>query len=136
MKDKPSIQRTTLAALLLIGYRRQQFFLVRGQLDAPITPVRWLGYSKTEPWTRFGLHWSIYITLGTLTFLVIAGRPSLATVQAALPYLPAALLLATMNAFSEELTYRASWRRAVSSGPGSSISGRTWRSSASWRSAQ
>lgn len=103
-----AVTLAVLASLLLMGYHRQHFFLVRGQLDAPIEPVRWLGYTKTEPWTRFGLHWSIYITLGTLTFLIIAGRPSLAALQAALPYLPVVLLLATMNAFSEELTYRAS----------------------------
>jgi membrane protease YdiL (CAAX protease family) len=103
-----AVTLVVLIALLLMGYRREQFFLTRGQLEAPIGLVRWLGYTKTEPWTRFGLHWAIYITLGTLTFLLIAGQPSLAVLQAALPYLPMVLLLATMNAFSEELTYRAS----------------------------
>lgn len=103
-----AVTLVVLIALLLMGYRREQFFLTRGQLDAPIGLVRWLGYTKTEPWTRFGLHWAIYITLGTLTFLLIAGQPSLTALQAALPYLPRVLLLATMNAFSEELTYRAS----------------------------
>lgn len=103
-----AVTLVVLAALLLMRYRRQQFFLVRGQLDAPIGLVRWLGYTKTESWTRFGVHWTIYITLGTLAFLVIAGQPPLAALQAALPFLPMVLLLATMNAFSEELTYRAS----------------------------
>lgn len=97
-----------LAALLLLGYRRRQFFLTRGQLDAPIQPVRWLGYNKPEPWTRFGASWALYITLGTLVFLVIGGRPSPAALLAVLPLLPMVLLLAAMNAFSEELTYRAS----------------------------
>ncbi|MBL8163430.1 MAG: CPBP family intramembrane metalloprotease [Anaerolineae bacterium] len=97
-----------VAALLLLGYRRKQFFLTRGQLNAPAKPVRWLGYSKAEPWTRFGASWALFITLGTLAFLVIAGQPSLASFQAVLPLLPAIVLLATMNAFSEELTYRAS----------------------------
>jgi len=106
--QRMAVSLTVLVGLLLIGYRREQFFLTRGQLDAPIGLVRWLGYNKTEPWTRFGAHWAIYITLGTLVFLVIAGRPSLAALQAALPYLPVVLLLAAMNAFSEELTYRAS----------------------------
>lgn len=103
-----AVTLVVLIALLLMGYRRDQFFLTHGQLDAPIGLVRWLGYTKTEPWTRFGLHWAIYITLGTLAFLLITGQPSLTALQAALPYLPMVLLLATMNAFSEELTYRAS----------------------------
>ena len=103
-----AVTLVVLAALLLMGYRRRQFFLVRGQLDAPIAPVRWLGYSKPEPWTRFGVQWAIFITLGTLVFLILGGRPSPASFLAVLPLLPMVLLLATMNAFSEELTYRAS----------------------------
>lgn len=103
-----AVTLVVLAALLLMGYRRRQFFLVRGQLDAPIEPVRWLGYSKPEPWTRFGASWAIFITLGTLAFLIIGGRPTPESFLAVLPLLPMVLLLATMNAFSEELTYRAS----------------------------
>lgn len=103
-----AVTLVVLAALLLMGYRRRQFFLVRGQLDAPIEPVRWLGYNKPEPWTRFGVQWAIFITLGTLVFLIIGGRPAPAAFLAVLPLLPMVLLLATMNAFSEELTYRAS----------------------------
>jgi membrane protease YdiL (CAAX protease family) len=103
-----AVTLVVLTALLLMGYRRQQFFLVRGQLDAPIEPVRWLGYNKPEPWTRFGVQWAIFITLGTLVFLIIGGRPTPAVFLAVLPQLPMVLLLATMNAFSEELTYRAS----------------------------
>jgi hypothetical protein len=81
-----------MAALLLMGYRRKQFFLARGQMNAPVIPVRWLGYSKPEPWTRFGVQWAIFITLGTLVFLVIGGQPSLAALQSALPFLPIVLL--------------------------------------------
>jgi membrane protease YdiL (CAAX protease family) len=47
------------------------------------------------------------ITFGTLAFLVLAGRPSLARIAGVLPMLPAILILAAMNAFAEELNYRA-----------------------------
>lgn len=97
-----------IGVLLLLGYRRTDFFLARGQLDAPIEPVRWLGVSKSEPWTKFGWQFALYISLGTLLFLVLGGRPSPAALLDALPMLPAVLLFATMNAFNEELTYRAS----------------------------
>jgi hypothetical protein len=97
-----------IAVLLALGYRRRDFFLVRGKLDAPITPVRWLGFPKPEPWTHFGGQFSVYIALGLLAFLIIGGRPSWPSFAQAAPMFPAVLLFATMNAFNEEMTYRAS----------------------------
>jgi membrane protease YdiL (CAAX protease family) len=97
-----------IGVLLLLGYRRTDFFLTRGQLDAPIKPVRWLGFPKPDPWTKFGGQFALYISLGTLLFLILGGRPSPAALLGALPMLPAVLLFAAMNAFNEEMTYRAS----------------------------
>jgi membrane protease YdiL (CAAX protease family) len=96
-----------IVVLLILGYSRKQFFLTRGNLQAPIEPVRWLGFSKSEPWSRFGAQWAIYITFGTLAFLFIAGRPSATALVQVLPILPAVLLFSAMNAFSEEMTYRS-----------------------------
>ncbi|MBN1954689.1 MAG: hypothetical protein JW900_06515, partial [Anaerolineae bacterium] len=39
-----------LAALWLIKRDRGAFFLVKGQLDAPIEPIRWLGIKAGESW--------------------------------------------------------------------------------------
>jgi membrane protease YdiL (CAAX protease family) len=97
-----------IGALLALGYHRTDFFLARGRLDAPITPVRWLGFPKPDPWTRFGGQFTLYIALGLLVFLVLGGRPSWASFVRAAPMFPAVLLLAAMNAFNEEMTYRAS----------------------------
>jgi hypothetical protein len=96
-----------IAVLLLMGYRRKQFFLTRGQLDAPIEPVRWLGFPNADPWTRFGGQFAIYISLGLLVFLVLAARPSADLIVQALPVLPAVLIFAALNAFNEEMTYRS-----------------------------
>ena len=96
-----------IGVLLALGYRRADFFLVRGQLDAPIEPVRWLGFPRPETWTRFGLQWSLYIALGLLVFLIVFGRPSWPSFVRAAPLLPAVLLFAALNAFNEELTYRS-----------------------------
>jgi hypothetical protein len=102
-----------IAVLLALGYRRPDFFLVRGQLDAPIEPVRWLGFPKPVPWTRFGGQWAIYIGLGLLVFLIFSGNPSLQSFVEAAPMLPLVLLLAAMNAFNEELTYRSTLLAAL-----------------------
>jgi membrane protease YdiL (CAAX protease family) len=97
-----------IGVLLALGYRRADFFLVRGRLDAPIKPVPWLGFPKPAPWTYFGGQWAVYIGLGLLGFLLVAGRPSWPSFVRAAPLFPAVLLFAAMNAFSEEMTYRAS----------------------------
>ncbi len=97
-----------IVALLALRYKPWQFFLRMGDLRALIQPVRWLGFPKQVAWTSFGGQWAAYISLGTLTFLFIAGRPQPAQLAQALPILPAVLLFAAMNAFNEEMTYRAS----------------------------
>lgn len=95
-----------IAALLLLRYLPRDFFLVKGDLNAPAAPVRWLGIDKPIGWRRLGIISSLCISLGMLTFLVIAGRPPLAAVNRILPLLPMVLLLAAMNAFAEEVSFR------------------------------
>lgn len=93
--------------LVLLRYKRNDFFLVKGKLDAPIRPVKWLGFPKADPWTSFGGQFAIYISLGTLIFLILGGRPSPSDVVQLLPILPFILILAAMNSFNEEMTYRS-----------------------------
>ncbi len=95
-----------IATMWIIKRQRRAFFLVKGQLDAPAEPVRFL-FDRPMPWTRFGAILSLAISLGTLAFLVIAGHPSLGMLLAVAPLLPFVLLFAGMNAFSEEMSYRA-----------------------------
>jgi len=51
---------------------------------------------------------SICISLGTLLFLIVFGKPSLDALVKVIPLMPVVLLLALMNSFSEEMSYRAS----------------------------
>ncbi|MBN1660562.1 MAG: CPBP family intramembrane metalloprotease [Anaerolineae bacterium] len=97
-----------ILALFAVKRRRRAFFLVVGDLDAPAAGVRWLGIDPGTRWSRLGWIAGVLITLGTLAFLVLAGRPSLDTIDGVVPLLPAVLLFAAMNAFSEQVTYRAS----------------------------
>jgi hypothetical protein len=93
--------------LLLINYRRRDFFLVKGQLDAPAEPVRWLGIERPVSWARLGWILALCISSGLFVFLMIAGHPSLETLGRTLPLLPLVVLFAASNAFGEEMGYRA-----------------------------
>ena len=98
-----------MAAMLLLIYRRRRdCFLGVGDLKAEAAPVRWLGIERPVSWARLGWISALCITLGTLAFLVIFGRPSFEMIGQLVPLLPAVLLFALMNGFSEEVTFRAS----------------------------
>lgn len=98
-----------IAFLFILKKKRQAFFLAWGDTAAQVEPIKWLGVKSGEKWSTFGRILAIFLSLGTLAFLVIAGRPPLDIVVKALPFLPAVLLAATLNAFYEELTYKASF---------------------------
>ena len=97
-----------VAAMLVIKKQRSAFFLVKGDLSAIAEPIPLL-MKKPEPWSKFGPTLALFISLGTLAFLVIASRPSLSVLAKVLPFLPFVLLFAAMNAFSEEMNYKASF---------------------------
>jgi hypothetical protein len=98
-----------IASLFFLKKTRAAFFLVKGDTSAPVEPVRWLDIKKGERWNRLGRNFAIILSLGTLAFLVFAGRPPMDIVIRALPFLPAVFLAATLNAFNEEMTYKASF---------------------------
>lgn len=93
--------------MLVMRYRRSEFFLVKGDLNAVAEPVRWIGMDRPAGWTRFGLILASCITLGTLAFLILSSRPSGDVLAQVIPLLPVILIASAMNAFSEEMTFRA-----------------------------
>lgn len=103
------ITLVVILTLVLLGKERQDFYLAKGDPSAPARPIRWLGVNPGDRWNAVGRWGTIFISLGTLAFLVIAGRPSLSTLAQALPYLPAVLLAAALNAFYEEVTYKGAF---------------------------
>ncbi len=104
-----AVAAAVLAALWRLARRRPAFFLVVGDLGAPIEPVRWLGIRGGEPWRPFALIFAAVAGLGVLIPTLLAVRPAAAALLAAAPLLPAALLFAAVNAFTEEVTFRASF---------------------------
>lgn len=108
--------------LLAIFRSPRRFFLVKGQLAATAQPIP-LIMDRPTSWARLGWILALCISGGTLLFLVLAGMPSIKVIQLVLPMLPAVLLFATMNAFSEELNYRAGFLAALegTAGKGQSL---------------
>jgi membrane protease YdiL (CAAX protease family) len=99
-----------IAALWLLTRSRAAFFLVVGDLNAPIEPVPWLGIRRQdETWTKFAFIFAGVAGLAVLVPTVIGLKLSAETLVRALPLLPAVLLLAAVNAFTEEVYFRASF---------------------------
>jgi membrane protease YdiL (CAAX protease family) len=97
-----------IAFLWLIKRDRSKFFLVKGQLDAPIQPVWWLGIGLGKSWRTFGWIFAIVAGLVVLIPTVLGLRFSSVILQRALLLLPAMILFAAINAFNEEIYFRAS----------------------------
>ncbi|MBE2222606.1 MAG: CPBP family intramembrane metalloprotease [Anaerolineae bacterium] len=104
---KLGVTGIVLLGLFALGFRRKDAFLVRGQLDAPITPVKWLGFPKPEPWTHFGTKWIIFLSIGMVVLLNIFGTVHLDSLMSVWGMIPVILILSALNAFNEEVTYRA-----------------------------
>lgn len=96
-----------VGALVLLGYRRRDFFLVRGAVDAPCRPMRRLGLPRSEPWTRFGPRVAAVAGALMLAWLSITAKVHAGDVPRMLIALPAVLPLAAISAFCEEVIFRA-----------------------------
>ncbi len=103
------VTTSIMVFLLILKKKPGTFFLRIGNIQAQTEPVDWLGIKPTETWKAVGSRYALFISLGTLVFLVIAGHPSLQTALRAIPFLPAVLICAAANAFNEEMTYKASF---------------------------
>jgi hypothetical protein len=98
-----------IATLFVLKRDRRAFYLAKGDLSAPAEPIGWLYVKPGDRWNKVGRNLAFFISLGTLAFLVLAGQPSPDIVVRALPFLPAVLVAAALNAFNEEVTYKASF---------------------------
>jgi hypothetical protein len=104
--------------LMVLKKRPGAFFLSSGDLSAPAGAVRWLGIKQGDPWNPLGWILAGCISLGTLAFLIIAGHPSPQILSRVIPYIPVILLCAALNAFNEEMTYKASFLSVLESAVG------------------
>jgi membrane protease YdiL (CAAX protease family) len=98
-----------IAALWILKRRRREFFLVKGDLGAPIEPVRWLGIRKGESWRQFGWIFAFVAGLSVLIPTLLSLHLSKGALSRAALLLPAVLVFAAVNAFNEEVYYRSSF---------------------------
>ncbi len=103
-----AVALAVIAVLWIIKGDRKKFFLVKGQLDAPIRPVRWLGIGLGNSWRAFGWIFAIAAGLAVLIATVPGLHFSSIILQRAVPILPAGVLFAAINAFNEEIYFRLS----------------------------
>jgi len=96
-----------IGALLVLGYRRRDIFLVRGAHDAPGRSIPWLALPRSAPWTRSGPRIAALGAALMLVYLWITSRPGVGDVTSMIAALPAVLPLAALNAFGEEMIFRA-----------------------------
>jgi membrane protease YdiL (CAAX protease family) len=99
-----------IGLLLLMGLKRGDFFLVKGDLDAPSKRSRLIFMKADETWLRSGRSVAVggfIITVGVLLVLNLPRLGGIDNLIRALPFFPAALLFAAMNAIHEEVFLRA-----------------------------
>jgi membrane protease YdiL (CAAX protease family) len=97
-----------LAASALVLHQRRAFYWQVGNSAAPAGPLKFVGVMGTSTWKRRGPLILLATAGGVVAFILLAGgSASLSNLLRALPLLPFVLLFAAINAFGEEITYRA-----------------------------
>lgn len=109
-----AVQLPRLALALLViafGLRlfggRRGFFLARGDLTGLAAPMPAIGLLRPTRWHRLAPILTLCLAGGTLAFILIASGAPLSRLSGAVPLLPFVLGFAAINAFGEEVTYRA-----------------------------
>jgi len=120
----------TLSGILLVGFTligsgvtRRDLFLSRGNLAALAQPIPFLGLRKPIRWTVFGPALLVVFGVALPLFLYFTVYPDFSDRSHILRCLPWILLVAALNAASEEFQYRsvllAHLRNVVSPGEAS-----------------
>jgi membrane protease YdiL (CAAX protease family) len=103
----PLLIEAVLLILLLVsmGVKRQELFLAVGKLAAPAVGLRLPGIGNQ--WLVVGPFWALLLTLLFFVGTAAMTGTQLGALRSVLPWLPAILLFALINAFGEEAVYRA-----------------------------
>jgi len=97
-----------IAALLLIATRsRRAAYLHAGTLDAPARTLGMPDFPARSTWRTFGPVMAVLVTAATCAFFLLGARLPAAPLARVLPWVLAAVVLAALNAFSEEVQFRS-----------------------------
>jgi uncharacterized protein len=95
-----------IGILILLRKNRKRIFLVIGDINAKVEPVKWINQKSPGPLWRFGLIFTIVVIVAQI-FMFIIPLPSASEIlRHLLPKIPIILLLAAANGFSEEIILR------------------------------
>lgn len=95
--------------LLAIHKKPSLFYFSMGDINAKVKPVKWLGIKENTRWKRFGVQTGIFLTVGILVYLLSANAmSSTRKFLLVIKYIPVIMIFASVNAFYEEILYRAS----------------------------
>ncbi len=103
-----AVALAVIATLWALKRRRSAFFLVKGDLAAPVGPVRWLGIRSGESWRTFGWIFAVVAALAVAVPTLLGVSPPPGALGRLASRLPFVILFAAVNAFNEEVYFRAS----------------------------
>jgi membrane protease YdiL (CAAX protease family) len=103
-----AVAAAVILVLSALKRKRSEFYLVKGDWRAPIVPVRWLGIPAGESWRKFGWIFAGVAGLAVAVPMFLNARIPAGAMLKAAPLLPWALVFAAVNAFTEEVYFRAS----------------------------
>jgi membrane protease YdiL (CAAX protease family) len=83
-----------------------KLFLAKGDINANVEPVRWLGVKQGTSIRRFGLIFLLIVCVALLFILVPGTRISGNSLIRVLPLVPFVLLVAALNSLGEEISFR------------------------------
>jgi membrane protease YdiL (CAAX protease family) len=96
-----------IATLFLMGAKRRDVFLVVGNLKAPVGGETSSPGRRSLSWSVLGTGMAVLLGGSFFAFLVSQIPAGLSNIAFVVPWLPLILLSAALNAFAEEVTYRA-----------------------------
>jgi membrane protease YdiL (CAAX protease family) len=96
-----------IAVLFLLGAKRRDFFLTVGNLKASVGGETDASRRRRVSWSSLGPVMATLLGGLFFAFLVSQAPAGLSNISSIFPWLPLILLSAGLNAFGEEVTYRA-----------------------------
>jgi membrane protease YdiL (CAAX protease family) len=97
-----------LAIIYILNPHNAKRFYKVGVLNAPAEPIKWLDIKSTDRWGKVGGTFAVIISLATGAFIYFNVARGQSLEAENVRFLPFILILAAMNAFTEEAITRLS----------------------------